>query len=246
MYRSLLGDSRLYELLRRCYEDLAATGRAQGCTCGGALHRASYARKPRGFIAGQPAGYDERHSFCCAQDGCRKRTTPSSLRFLGPKVYLGAVVTLVTALRCGLNERRVSELEQLVGASRRTLERWRLWWQELLPATPFFRVVRAWDLRSVSRAATSVTARGFQGSSRLRPRTHGRLGTACGRRNTFKPCRAAYRLPSSQRGFSAAVPRSQQQRPRLRFRRATRMELATPTMPGSRRSRPQGVRLAAR
>lgn len=143
MYRSLLGDSRLYELLLKCDEDLAAAARAQGCGCGGALHRASYARKPRGFIAEHPSGYDERHSFCCAQDGCRRRTTPPSLRFLGPKVYLGAVVTLVTALRCGLNERRSSELRQLVGASRRTLERWRQWWQELLPATPFFRVVRA-------------------------------------------------------------------------------------------------------
>jgi hypothetical protein len=58
-------------------------------------------------------------------------------------VYLGAVVTLVTALRCGLNERRVSELQEF-GASRRTLERWRRWWQEVLPATAFFRVVRAW------------------------------------------------------------------------------------------------------
>ena len=143
MYCSFLGDSRLYELLLKCDEDLAAAARAQGCPCGGVLHRASYARKPRGFIAGQPAGYDERHSFCCAQDGCRRRTTPPSLRFLGPKVYLGAVVTLVTALRCGLNTRRSWELQQLVGVSRRTLERWRLWWQELLPATPFFRVVRA-------------------------------------------------------------------------------------------------------
>jgi hypothetical protein len=143
MYRSLLGDSRLYELLLKCDEDLAAAARARGCDCGGALHRASYPRKPRGFIAEHPSGYDERHSFCCAQDGCRRRTTPPSLRFLGPKVYLGAVVTLVTALRCGLNERRSSELRQLVGASRRTLERWRQWWQELLPATPLFRVVRA-------------------------------------------------------------------------------------------------------
>ena len=74
---------------------------------------------------------------------CRRRTTPPSLRFLGPKVYLAAVMMLVTALRCGLNERRSSELQQLVGASRRTLERWRQWWHELLPATPFFCVVRA-------------------------------------------------------------------------------------------------------
>jgi hypothetical protein len=143
MYRSLLCDSRLYELLLKCDADLAATAREQGCSCGGVLHRASYARKPRGFIGPQSPGYDQRHSFCCAQEGCRKRMTPASVRFLGPKVYLGAVVTLVTALRCGVNERRATELQQLVGVSRRTLERWRAWWQEVLPATPFFRIARA-------------------------------------------------------------------------------------------------------
>jgi hypothetical protein len=167
MYRSLLGDSRLYELLLKCDEDLAVAARAQGCPCGGVLHRASYARKPRGFIAGQPVGYDERHSFCCAQDGCRKRTTPPSLRFLGPKVYLGAVVTLITALRCGLNERRSLELQQLVGASRRTLDRWRKWWQELLPATPFFRAVRASICEvSVAQLPASLLAH-FQASDEL-------------------------------------------------------------------------------
>jgi len=30
-------------------------------------------------------------SFCCDRDGCRKRVTPPSVRFLGRKVYLGAV-----------------------------------------------------------------------------------------------------------------------------------------------------------
>jgi hypothetical protein len=31
-------------------------------------------------------GYGQRFSFCCAVGGCRKRTTPPSLRFLGRKV----------------------------------------------------------------------------------------------------------------------------------------------------------------
>jgi len=33
--------------------------------------------------------------FCCAVDGCRSRATPPSLRFLGRKVYLAAIVVLV-------------------------------------------------------------------------------------------------------------------------------------------------------
>lgn len=138
-----LEDSRLYVLLLKCDDDLAAIARGSGCPCGGALHSARYGRKPRGWIVAQPEGYDRRHSFCCAEDGCRKRTTPPSVRFLGPKVYLGAVVALVTALRHGANSRRAGELRRAIGASRRTLARWRTWWREIFTATSFWRAARA-------------------------------------------------------------------------------------------------------
>jgi hypothetical protein len=103
-------------------------------------------------VVGQPEGYDQRHSFCCAEDGCRKRTTPPSVRFLGRKVYLGVVVTLVTALRQGATARRAAELRRTIGASRRTLARWRAWWRELFPATPFWRVARGQWVPAVSTA----------------------------------------------------------------------------------------------
>jgi hypothetical protein len=74
---------------------------------------------------------------------------------------------LLKALRFGLNERRTLELQQLVGASRRTLERWRLWWQELLPTTPFFRAVRAWIAEvSVAQLPASLLAH-FKDSDEL-------------------------------------------------------------------------------
>lgn len=142
MCLSVLADSRLYVMLLGFDADLAAAARASGCECGGVLHSARYARKPRGAAA-LPDGYDRRHSFCCAEDGCRHRTTPPSVRFLGPKVYLGAVVTLVTAMRHGATARRVTELRRAVGASRRTLARWQAWWQATFTATPFWRVARA-------------------------------------------------------------------------------------------------------
>jgi len=143
MCLKILEDSRLYVLLLKFDRDLAEIARASGCSCGGALHSARYPRKPWGWMVGQPEGYDRRDSFCCAEDGCRKRTTPASVRFLGRKVYLGAVVALVTALRHGANARRASELRQAIGASRRTLARWRTWWREIFTATPFWRVARA-------------------------------------------------------------------------------------------------------
>ncbi len=152
MCLKILEDSRLYVLLLRCDEDLAAVARGTGCSCGGALHSARYGRKPRGWVVAQPEGYDRRHSFCCAEDGCRKRTTPPSVRFLGPKVYLGAVVALVTALRHGANARRAAELGRAIGASRRTLARWRRWWREIFTATPFWRAARAMWVPAVSPA----------------------------------------------------------------------------------------------
>ena len=50
MFAALLADGRLYDLLQRFDEDLAAEHRAGGCArCGSVLHSARYRRKPRGF-----------------------------------------------------------------------------------------------------------------------------------------------------------------------------------------------------
>ena len=86
--------------------------------------------------------YGYRLSFCCERDGCRKRTTPPSVRFLGRKVYLGAVVVLVAAMRQGPSPRRVRELTELFGADRRTIARWCTFWREHFPQTPFWKVAR--------------------------------------------------------------------------------------------------------
>ncbi len=140
MLAALLADSRLYALLQRCDEDLAAEQRAGGCPrCGSALHSARYRRKPRGFAGLAAEEYGWRLSFCCARAGCRARATPPSLRFLGRKVYLGAVVVLVSALRCGVTPTRMRYLEQRIGMSRRTVMRWRQWWCAELIATAFWR-----------------------------------------------------------------------------------------------------------
>jgi hypothetical protein len=61
------------------------------------------------------------------------------VRFLGRKVYLGAVVVLVSAMRHGPTPARVARLEELVGASRRTLARWRGWWLEEFATSRFWR-----------------------------------------------------------------------------------------------------------
>jgi hypothetical protein len=141
MYHELPRSATFWLFLFSVDQDLAQSVREKACPCGGRLHRANYPRKPRG-AEDLPKDYDYRFSFCCARDGCRKRVTPPSVRFLGRKVYLFAVVVLVSAMRQGPSPRRVRELSQLFGADRRTIARWRVFWQEYFPQTPFWKSAR--------------------------------------------------------------------------------------------------------
>jgi hypothetical protein len=130
VYQAVLADAKFHEQLLAFDRDLSVTARAARCwRCGGALHSASYDRKPRGGPAGLGHEYAERFSFCCAVDGCRKRTTPPSLRFLGRRVYLATVVTLISALLLGITPTRLARLSVVPGIDRRTLARWRAWWR---------------------------------------------------------------------------------------------------------------------
>jgi hypothetical protein len=139
MYHELPGAATFWLFLFAVDQDLAQRAREKACPCGGRLHRANYPRKPRG-AEDLPEAYSYRFSFCCARDGCRKRVTPPSVRFLGRKVYLFAVVVLVSAMRHGPSPRRVHELSQQFGADRRTIARWRVFWREHVPQTPFWKI----------------------------------------------------------------------------------------------------------
>jgi hypothetical protein len=146
MYESVLAhmkDRAFQKLLLEFDEDLAEEARAQGCPdCNGKLHSAVFRRKPRGTLQSFEPEFCMRLSFCCATDGCRHRTTPPSLRFLSRRIYLGAVVVLVSALRSGATPCRMKALQELVGVSRQTVLRWQHWWQEVFPHTAFWRGAR--------------------------------------------------------------------------------------------------------
>jgi len=125
-------------LLPRIDADLATKARAAGCpTCGGRLDVANYPRKPRG-ADGLGDEYGVRASFCCAVDGCRRRRTPMSVRFLGRKVYLGVIVVLASALARGPTKTSVTALSTLLGITRRTLARWCRWWSTTFATSRFW------------------------------------------------------------------------------------------------------------
>ena len=144
LYRDVLTDATFHQLLLACDRDLADTARGAGCKrCNGVVHSAHYWRKPRGRPCRLGREHDRRFSFCCAVDGCRSRATPPSLRFLGPKVYIAAIVVLIAILRHGATTLRVRELTEVIGVDRRTVERWRTWWRDSFTTTPFWKVARA-------------------------------------------------------------------------------------------------------
>lgn len=152
-YQNLPSESSLYRLfskLERLDRELAEEGRVRGCgVCGGRLDSARYPRKVRGVPRELEEAFSSRHSFCCAREGCRKRSTPASFRFLGRRVFAGAVVVLMTALEHGVTPARARRLREVVGVSRRTLVRWRRWWQRELVASGFWRAWRGRLRRAV-------------------------------------------------------------------------------------------------
>jgi hypothetical protein len=143
MYHDLPRTARLWSVLLAIDQDLAETTRKKACPCGGHLHCANYLRKPRGTLVQLPKEQRLRLSFCCDRDGCRKRATPPSVRFLGPKVYLAAIVIVVSTMRQGPTPRRVRELSRRFGADGCTIARWQVFWREHFPQTPFWKVARA-------------------------------------------------------------------------------------------------------
>ena len=135
--------ARFWSFLFAIDKDLAEKTRTNACPCGGRLHCANYLRKPRGTLLQLPELQRLRLSFCCDREGCRKRVTPPSVRFLGPKVYFGAIVILISAMRQGPTPRRVRALSARFGVDRRTIARWQVFWREHFPQTPFWKVARA-------------------------------------------------------------------------------------------------------
>jgi hypothetical protein len=144
VFLSILQDARFYEALHRYDVELAQMARASRCRyCGAVLHSARYPRKPRGGPPGLSEQFEQRSSFCCARDGCRRRTTPPSVLFLERRGYFGVAIVLLTAMTQGVTRRRARELRTHLGVDRRTLARWKVWWQEHFPASQFWREQRA-------------------------------------------------------------------------------------------------------
>jgi hypothetical protein len=134
-----------FEMRREFFEGLTAIDEAiveraaeEPCRdCGGPLHRGDYPRKPRGGeIAAAAEAFSRRFSLCCGRDGCRHRTTPPSVRFLGRRVYVGAVVIVASAI--ALTTMAASAVVRATGVPARTTRRWLRWWRGSFTASSSF------------------------------------------------------------------------------------------------------------
>lgn len=152
MCHKLLENASLYRQALEADRAIAQAAREERCQyCGGALYRGDYQRSPRGAPPGvETEEFCRRFSFCCGE--CRRRMTPPSLRFLGRRVYLGAVVVLLSAARHGLTGKRLAKLRRLFGVelSRRTVKRWAAWWREEFATSGFWKLQRGRLPRPVS------------------------------------------------------------------------------------------------
>jgi hypothetical protein len=176
LYQALLRDSSFFDLLLRFDQDLAEETRRAGCACDGVLHRAFFERKPRGDPPGLGREHTVRFSYCCAVEGCRRRVTPPSLRFLGRKVFFGVVVLLVPVLRDGSTPARLERLRAEFSVSLRTLRRWIRWWRETFSASRFWLASRGRFARPVaSQALPSSLCSAFEGLGQAPSRVLGLL-----------------------------------------------------------------------
>lgn len=124
--------------------------------CGGRLHRGDYPRKPRGGVVAMAAeAFGRRFSLCCGREGCRKRATPPSVRFLGRRVYVGAAVIVASVIAVTLTA--ASAIRRATGISARTTRRWLRWWRGPFVTTSVFVEIAARTVPAPSRRSLPMS-----------------------------------------------------------------------------------------
>jgi hypothetical protein len=146
MWHDIVLDREFFAALLAIDAEIAVRIRAGGCPrCGGPLCVGHYERKPRGgrfAAAGTSELFSQRFSWCCGREGCRKRATPPSVRFLGRKVYLEGAILIACAL-VPLIEQTAAAIRDATGIAARTIRRWEAWWRSVFVASAIFTELRA-------------------------------------------------------------------------------------------------------
>lgn len=144
MLKKLLQKPELFSLLYRIDQDIAKQHRKKACSyCSGPLHQANYRRKPRGGPDNLPEEYMIRHSLCCGREGCRRRSLPPSCLFMDRRVYWRVVIFVLMTLRQKrVRGSSIKTLIEIFKINRKTLFRWKAYFQEVFPHTDRWQTIR--------------------------------------------------------------------------------------------------------
>ncbi|MCX6129487.1 MAG: hypothetical protein NTX25_10550 [Proteobacteria bacterium] len=142
---NILDDSSFFQILQSYDVDICKALQANDCShCGGKLDASHYQRKLRGIEwAELTEECSRRYSLCCRDEGCRKRSTPLSLRFAGRKVYCSLLIMLFTLLKERGDGKAQRRLQKDFGLSAMTARRWTRLFQSALAASHWARAMRA-------------------------------------------------------------------------------------------------------
>jgi hypothetical protein len=139
-YYDFVADRDFFPLLLKIDRSIAAEAHGRPCAaCDGKLDRADFRRIGYGLPPGTDDECRRRFSFCCRRDGCRKRLTPESVRFLRGKAYVSVVIVLMSACGHGLSPDRVQKLKASLNVSRQTIATWLTWWKNRVVPSPFWK-----------------------------------------------------------------------------------------------------------
>lgn len=141
-YIKILKDTSFIELLYKIDKDLADQTHREKCcpNCGGKLDVANYPRKPRG------CGISDYHlclrfCLCCRNDGCRKRCSPPSIRFMGRIVYWSLWVILISYFMNN-SDYQQKQISTLFSIDRQTLRRWKYFWDDQFPKSKLMKLIK--------------------------------------------------------------------------------------------------------
>lgn len=134
---------KFHQTLYAIDQDLALITHNSNCPyCNNVLHQANYPRSPNGMPNDQREYYELRFSFCCSH--CRTRITPETVRFFGRRWHPAPAHILISALKVGINNKRLIQVQRHLGitVSLSTWKRWRLWWQNQFDETLYWKAAR--------------------------------------------------------------------------------------------------------
>jgi hypothetical protein len=143
MLHKFLADVKFHRLLVSIDRDISIKTQEKGCTsCGGKLHQADYPRSPFGVNTAFREHYRSRFSLCCMQ--CRRRATPSSVRFFGRCWYVAPLFLLINALMGQSSTCAAKDFQKQLGVvvNKRTWKRWRKFWLLFFPTTAFWKCMK--------------------------------------------------------------------------------------------------------